>query len=48
MNDVNEKRKPGFGRFLFGRAVFFILFTVVQVVILIGLFSWIEERYRAY
>ena len=48
MNEVNVKRKPGFGRFLFGRAVFFILFTVVQIVTLIGLFSWIEERYRAY
>ena len=48
MNDVNGKKKPGFGRFLFGRAVFFLLFTLVQIFTLIGLFLWIDERYSAY
>lgn len=48
MEDVKGRGKRGLLRFVFGRAMFFILFTLVQVMTLIGLFLWIDERYRAY
>ncbi len=48
MIDVRGKGKRSLVRFVFGRAMFFILFTLVQIITLIGLFSWIDERYRAY
>ena len=48
MVDVKGKSKRGLIRFIFGRAMFFILFTLLQVMTLIGLFLWIDERYRAY
>lgn len=48
MIDVKEKGKRGLLRFVFGRAMFFILFTLLQIITLVGLFLWIDERYRAY
>ena len=48
MVDMKGKSKRGLLRFVFGRAMFFILFTLLQVMTLVGLFLWIDERYRAY
>ena len=48
MIDVKEKGKRSLTRLVFGRAMFFILFTMIQIITLIGVFSWIDERYRAY
>lgn len=48
MVDVKEKGKRGLVRIVFGRTMFFILFTLLQIITLVGLFLWIDDRYRAY
>ena len=48
MVDVKGKGKRGLLRFVFGRSMFFILFTLLQVATLVWLFLWIDERYQAY
>lgn len=48
MVDLKGKGKRSLIRFVFGRALFFILFTLLQIMTLIGLFLWIDERYSVY
>ncbi len=46
--DVKEKGKQGLTRLVFGRTLFFVLFLAAQIMTLVGLFLWIDERYRGY
>ena len=46
--EVKENGKRSLIRLVFGRALFFILFTLIQIMTLIGIFIWIDERYSAY
>lgn len=48
MVDVKGKGKRSLGRLIFGRSMFFVLFTLVQIMTLAWLFLWIDDRYRAY
>lgn len=48
MVDVKGKGKRGLVRLVFGRSMFFILFTLVQIMALVWLFLRIDDRYRAY
>ncbi|MBQ7795635.1 MAG: PLDc N-terminal domain-containing protein, partial [Lachnospiraceae bacterium] len=48
MVDVKGKSKRGLVRLVFGRSMFVILFTLIQIMTIVWLFMRIDDRYRAY
>ena len=48
MVDVKGKGKRGLLRLVFGRTMFIILFTALQIATLVWMFLWIDKRYSAY
>lgn len=47
MEDVRGKGKRGLLRVIFGRTTFFILFTVLQIAVLLWIYLWLDDKYKA-
>ena len=48
MEDVKGKGKRGLVRLVFGRTTFFILFTALQITVLLWIYLWLDAKYQAY
>ena len=48
MEDVKGKSKRGLLRIIFGRTTFFILFTGLQISVLLWIYLWLDDKYQAY
>lgn len=48
MEDVKGKGKRGLVRLVFGRTTFFILFTALQITVLLWIYLWLDDKYQAY
>ncbi len=45
---VKGKGKRGLLRLVFGRTTFFVLFTLLQAAVLVWIYLWLDNKYRAY
>lgn len=48
MEDVKGRGKRGLLRIVFGRTTFFILFTALQISVLLWIYLWLDDKYQAY
>ena len=48
MEDVKGKSKRGLLRIIFGRTTFFILFTGLQISVLLWIYLWLDDKYQTY
>jgi len=48
IEDVRGKGKRGLLRVVFGRTMFFVLFTALQIGVLLWIYFWLDSKYQAY
>ncbi len=48
MENVKGRGKRGLVRIVFGRTTFFILFTALQIAVLLWIYLWLDDKYQAY